>query len=137
MRATPSRDTKPELMLRRELWRRGVRGYRVHWPIAGTRRSIDIAWPGRRIALFVDGCFWHGCPRHGRITDANRTWWTEKIAANAQRDADTTMRLRTDGWSVLRVWEHVPVLEAVNLIAEQVAQRTEGKRKPHPVSWGP
>ena len=122
MSGVPSRDTTPELALRRALWNRGLRGYRLHWPIEGTRRSIDIAWPGRRVALFVDGCYWHGCPVHCQITESNREWWIEKIDANSRRDADTTARLQAGGWSVLRIWEHVAVLDAVEMVAADLAR---------------
>lgn len=101
-----SRDTAPELALRRELWSRGLR-YRVqHRAACLPRRTIDVAFPRDRVAVFVDGCFWHGCPAHSRPTKSNSGWWAEKIRANGERDADTVARLEADGWTVVRAWEH-------------------------------
>jgi DNA mismatch endonuclease, patch repair protein len=91
-----------ELALGRLLWQRGLRGYRKHWPVAGTP---DFAWPGLRVALFVDGCFWHGCPRCKRIPTSNMAFWNSRIGGNRERDARVNRALRRDGWLVLRVWE--------------------------------
>lgn len=101
-----TRDTKPELVLRRELHRRGLR-YRVNYPVPGLpRRTIDIAFPRRKVAVFVDGCFWHGCPEHSVASKSNSKWWQTKLASNVKRDADTKRALETLGWHVERVWEH-------------------------------
>lgn len=107
MQANRARDTAPELALRRRLHALGVR-YRVDLPpLPGLRRRADIVFPKLRVALFVDGCFWHGCPDHGpRRFGANADYWTEKIVANRSRDADTNARLKDAGWTVLRYWEH-------------------------------
>lgn len=101
-------DTRPELALRRLLHASGCR-YRVQWrtPLL-PRRSIDVAFPGRRVAVFVDGCFWHGCPEHGTQPKANGVWWSAKLRRNRERDADTDQVLRDAGWTVLRIWEHEP-----------------------------
>lgn len=100
------RDTAPELALRRELHARGLR-YRVAYPIPGQRRrTIDIAFTKAKVAIFVDGCFWHGCPDHGTKPRSNSAWWQEKLAANAARDGDTDRALCEIGWRVLRFWEH-------------------------------
>ena len=101
------RDTGPEVALRRELWRRGLR-YRVDQAPLPTqrRRRADLVFAGARVAVFVDGCFWHGCPEHGSMPKANRSWWKAKIAANRARDADTTKALEAEEWRALRVWEH-------------------------------
>ena len=100
------RDTKPELALRSALHRQGLR-FRVDYHVPGmARRTIDVAFPGKKVALFVDGCFWHGCPLHGTYPTANADWWAEKIAANRRRDVETTEHLRGLGWQVLRLWEH-------------------------------
>lgn len=101
-----TRDTQPELALRRELHARGMR-YRVGYPVPGnTRRSIDIAFVGARLAVFVDGCFWHGCPIHWTRPTTNADWWENKIEVNRARDADTDAILRSQGWEPLRIWEH-------------------------------
>lgn len=117
MQDQPRRDTTPELALRRELWRRGLRGYRLDWRVPGLRRRTDLAWPGRRLAVFVDGCYWHQCPDHGRLPTANRTWWREKLARNVRRDRDTDERLRAAGWTVVRVWEHEDPTKAADRVA--------------------
>lgn len=111
----PTRSTQPELELRRELWRRGLR-YRLHRTIPHTRRSIDVAFPRERIAVFVDGCFWHRCPIHCNIPKNNRPWWSDKLEGNVRRDADTDRRLAALGWRVVRVWEHEPAVLAADRI---------------------
>jgi DNA mismatch endonuclease (patch repair protein) len=94
------------MRLRRLLHASGLR-YRAAYPVPGLpRRSIDIAFPGPRVALFVDGCFWHGCPEHGVHPRANAQWWRTKLSTNQARDASTTAALLEQGWAVLRVWEH-------------------------------
>ena len=100
------RDTAPELAVRRELHRAGLR-YRVVYPVPGKpRRSIDIAFTRARLAVFIDGCFWHGCPEHGTAPSSNSDWWSTKLAANRSRDLDTTEHLQHHGWNVRRFWEH-------------------------------
>lgn len=99
-------DTKPELVLRSQLHRRGLR-FRVQYRVPGLpRRRVDIAFTRLRIAVLVDGCFWHGCPLHCVIPKANREWWLWKFATNRARDEDTNDRLAELGWTVIRVWEH-------------------------------
>lgn len=120
MRSQARRDTKPELALRRELWRRGLR-YRVDRPpIPGMRRRADLVFTRQRVAVFVDGCFWHRCPEHSTIPKANRAWWTEKLDRNVARDRDTDRRLRDTGWVVVRVWEHEPTAEAADRVERAV-----------------
>lgn len=110
-------STSPELALRRELHRRGFR-YRIQHRVEGLpRRRVDIAFTKRRLAVFVDGCFWHGCPEHCVIPISNRDWWLWKFDTNARRDADTDQRLVDLGWSVVRVWEHTDVDEAADTVA--------------------
>lgn len=102
----PRRDTRPELELRRLLYAAGLR-YRVQYPVPGSRRrTIDVAFTRRKVAVFVDGCFWHGCIEHRNIPASNSDWWREKLAKNAARDAETDARLRSLGWRVVRLWEH-------------------------------
>lgn len=113
-------DTAPELALRRELHRRGLR-YRVQMPLPGNRRRrIDVAFTRARVAVFVDGCFWHGCPAHGTMPRANREWWMWKLERNRARDEETTLLLEKQGWTVLRIWEHESVPDAADLVASAV-----------------
>ena len=123
MSTFPRRDTAPELELRRELWRRGLR-YRVDRPLDGKRRRrADLTFVGPRVVVFVDGCFWHGCPEHGTAPTANAEWWSEKLARNVARDADTDEYLTSQGWTVLRFWEHEDVLAAADQVERVVRAR--------------
>jgi len=108
MRANRRRDSGPELALRRALHSRGLR-FRVDLalrPTSGRAVRADVAFPRQRLAVFVDGCFWHGCPEHGTMPRANRRYWQAKIAENRARDARNTSGLEGAGWTVLRFWEH-------------------------------
>lgn len=105
MKQQRQRDTRPELELRSVLHRAGLR-FRVDYPLPGLRRRGDVVFPGRRVAVFVDGCFWHGCPEHATWPKANAEWWRAKIEANVARDRDSDARLTEAGWAVVRVWEH-------------------------------
>lgn len=120
------RDTKPELELRRELWRRGLR-YRVdRAPIKGlSRRRADLVFRRARVAVFVDGCFWHGCSEHGTLPKANAAWWRAKIEANRARDADTDRVLAESGWRSLRVWEHEDPQRAASRVERAVRRDDE------------
>lgn len=121
-----SRDTDPERALRSSLHRRGLR-YRLHRrPVPGLRRQADIVFGPARVAVFVDGCFWHCCPDHATSPKANGAWWATKLAANVARDRDTDERLAAAGWTVLRVWEHEDPTEAAARIAELVRSRISG-----------
>lgn len=119
------RDTKPEAALRSELWRRGLR-YRVDVKVVGRRKRVDIAFTRAKVAVFVDGCFWHRCPQHGTLPKANRAWWTEKLAANEQRDRDTDAELTAAGWLVIRIWEHEDPIEAADRVEAAVRARRSG-----------
>ncbi len=113
------KDTAPELTLRSLLHRGGLR-FRVDYSLPGTRRRADIVFPWVQVAVFVDGCFWHGCSEHGSWPKANAEWWREKIETNQHRDRDTEARLAAAGWSVIRVWEHEDPAVAAERIAEVV-----------------
>lgn len=117
MQANRSRDTKPEMAVRQQLHRLGLR-YRVAIaPIPEIRRRADIVFTKARVAIFIDGCFWHGCPEHGRTTfNHNADYWPNKIATNIVRDKDTNSRLREAGWTVMRFWEH----EEANAVVEAI-----------------
>lgn len=122
--------TGAEIALRRELYRRGLR-YRIDFEVLKKpRRVADIAFPGQMIAIFVDGCFWHGCPEHATWPKQNSDFWRQKIEANRVRDTDTNERLRNIGWTVLRFWEHEQPTEAAEIVVQTVAM---GKSK-HGVS---
>lgn len=117
-------NTGPELRLRRRLHAAGLR-YRIDAPLLfDRRRRADVVFPRQRIAVFVDGCFWHGCPEHYVAPKANAAFWRQKVEANRARDLDTDLRLKQLGWVVLRVWEHEDVDAAlVRRIQELVAVR--------------
>ncbi|KAF0963965.1 MULTISPECIES: very short patch repair endonuclease [Rhodococcus] len=113
MRAQRRRDTAPELALRRELHRRGVRYFVDRAPMKGVRRRADLVFPRRKVAVYVDGCFWHSCPQHATFPKNNAQWWAEKLAGNVTRDRDTDSTLTDAGWTVVRIWEHEnPVVAA-------------------------
>jgi DNA mismatch endonuclease, patch repair protein len=106
MKAGKPRDTAPEKALRSELHKSGLR-YRVDVrPIEKLNRRADIVFRSAKVAVFVDGCFWHGCPKHGTQAKANAGFWKNKIKQNQIRDEDTNKRLKKAGWRVIRVWEH-------------------------------
>ena len=115
------KGTDVELALRRELYRRGLR-YRVDYIVSKKpRRVADVAFPGLKIAVFVDGCFWHGCPEHASWPKQNAEFWRKKIEMNRLRDADTNSRLIDIGWTVLRFWEHEVPAEAATTVVRMVA----------------
>lgn len=114
--------TDVELALRREMYRIGLR-YRVGYEVLKKpRRVADMAFPSRRIAVFVDGCFWHGCPEHATWPKRNAEFWQQKIEANRQRDADTNARLQAVGWTALRFWSHESPAQAAATVARAVAK---------------
>lgn len=118
------RDTKPELAVRRAVHALGLR-YRVDVaPIPGRRRA-DMVFTRAKVAVYIDGCFWHGCPQHATEPKANREWWREKLGRNRERDADTDRLLTAAGWLPLRIWDHeVPEL-AAKAIADVVRDRMQ------------
>ncbi|MDT0276661.1 very short patch repair endonuclease [Blastococcus goldschmidtiae] len=114
------RDTAPEVALRRELHRRGLR-FRVDWPLPRMpRRRADIAFTRSHVAVFVDGCFWHSCPEHRTAPAANSAWWATKLDTNVRRDQATNEHLAALGWTVLRFWEHEDPLLAADAVAAAV-----------------
>jgi DNA mismatch endonuclease (patch repair protein) len=124
MQGNRSRDTAPELALRSLVHAAGLR-YRVAAkPLPGMRRTADLLFRPTRVAVFVDGCFWHHCPEHFVLPKTNPDYWTEKIDRNVQRDRDTDARLEAEGWLVLRFWEHQPPdMAAAEVIAAVRARR--------------
>ncbi|MEV4207809.1 very short patch repair endonuclease [Nocardia salmonicida] len=123
MRANRRRDTDPELALRSALRGHGL-GYRVDArPLPELRRRADVVFVGARVAVFCDGCFWHGCPDHYRPARRNGEFWAAKIAGNRDRDRDTDERLTNAGWVAIRVWEHEDPAAAADRIADVVVTR--------------
>jgi DNA mismatch endonuclease (patch repair protein) len=127
MRANPGKDTKPELRLRSILHKQGLR-YRVDArPLPDLKRRADVVFPKDKIAVFVDGCFWHGCPEHHRPSTKNAAFWQEKIEANQTRDASTNEALQAAGWTVIRIWEHEDLSQATEKIVHTVRARRRGE----------
>jgi DNA mismatch endonuclease (patch repair protein) len=123
MQANRSRDTGPELAVRRLLHARGLR-YRVHYaPIETSRRRADIVFPSQRIAVFIDGCFWHCCPEHGHEVSTNTDYWNPKLAKNRERDQETTAMLAANGWLPLRFWAHEDPAQVADQVEESVRVR--------------
>ncbi len=123
MKNTLQRDTGLELTIRKELHRRGYR-YRLHPRLPGVTRGIpDFAFMAARVAVFVDGCFWHACPQHGSLPKTNRAWWAVKLDMNVRRDRRHDEELRDRGWCVVRVWEH----EDLNCAVTRVERALHGR----------
>jgi DNA mismatch endonuclease (patch repair protein) len=121
------RDTNPELELRRALHATGLR-YRVERPvIPDMRRRADIVFGPAKVAVFIDGCFWHMCPQHATTPKANADWWRQKLERNHERDRDTDRLLLAQGWLPVRVWEHEDMAVAAVRVADLV------RRRRHPV----
>lgn len=127
MQSNKGRDTKPELALRSAAHALGLR-YRVSVrPIRELRRTADMVFPRLKVAVFLDGCFWHGCPEHHTVAATNAAFWAEKVESNRARDQDTDRRLADAGWTSIRVWEHEDPNAAAERIREVVsARRTAG-----------
>ncbi|WSQ66867.1 very short patch repair endonuclease [Streptomyces sp. NBC_01216] len=123
-----SRDTDVEMALRRALHASGLR-YRVHRrPLKAVRREADIVFGPAKVAVFVDGCFWHGCPEHATWPKRNSEFWRQKIEKNRARDANTDARLKEAGWLAVRVWEHESADKAAARVAAVVAERRALRR---------
>lgn len=120
------------MRLRQALWSRGLR-YRVNFQVPGApRRTIDIAFPSAKLAVFVDGCFWHQCPVHSVPAKNNSAWWRAKLEKNVERDRDTNRLLEGGGWTVLRLWEHESVSHAVDIVIstlQQIRQVPDASRR--------
>ncbi|MEU8847799.1 very short patch repair endonuclease [Streptomyces sp. NPDC048564] len=128
-----SKDTGAELAVRRLLHAAGLR-YRVEFPVPGmARRRIDVAFPRAKVAVLIDGCFWHGCPEHATQPKSNADWWRQKLDRNMARDRETTEHLIAEGWTVLRFWEHEAPEEVAIQVAATVlrrrAEQTRGRQK--------
>ena len=122
MRGNRGRDTRPELALRSAVHALGLR-YRVNVrPVPGLRCTADLVFTRAKVSVFLDGCFWHGCPTHGTWPKTNSDWWREKIEANRSRDRDTDRKLRVAGWKVLRFWEHVDPAAAATRVVRMLRE---------------
>lgn len=132
MLSNRGRDTKVELRVRSALHAAGLR-YRLQVKVPGsTRRTIDVAFPKQRVAVFLDGCFWHGCPIHHTVSKTNAGFWADKVATNRERDRDTDGLLQEAGWVSLRFWEHEEVDVVVDIVSASVAARRAGSASARP-----
>jgi DNA mismatch endonuclease (patch repair protein) len=128
MQGNRKRDTRPELAIRSELHRRGLR-YRVDArPIRTLRCKADIVFRPKKVAVFVDGCFWHGCPDHGTSPKTNAAYWRAKIGRNVERDRVNEAELGAAGWTVIRVWEHETPADAAARIARVLNRRVNAEK---------
>ena len=118
MASVRTSGTAPEVKLRKELWKRGLR-YRIKSKLPG---KPDILFPSCKLAIFVDGCFWHNCPVHGEIPKTNTSFWKKKIERNVERDKEVNALLQSQGWSVLRVWEHA-INDSLDPIIMEISKR--------------
>lgn len=123
MQANRGRDTAAELAVRRLVHASGLRYFVNARPEPCLRRTADLLFTRARVAVFVDGCFWHGCPEHFSMPATNVEYWSNKIARNRSRDVDTTNRLEVRGWLVLRFWEHEPPAIVADRIVRSVRDR--------------
>ncbi|WP_311922492.1 very short patch repair endonuclease [Microbispora sp. H10836] len=132
MRANRRTDTKPEVALRSALHRLGYR-YRKDLRLdlgGGVKVRPDIVFTARKVAVFVDGCFWHVCPEHGRQPTVNEWYWTPKLRRNMERDRAADTALATAGWQVVRLWEHEPLTSAVAAVVAALGAESEHVRDP-------
>lgn len=120
-------NTKPERALRSVLHRRGLRFRKDHQlQASGLTVRADVAFTRRRVAVFVDGCFWHSCPEHGTVPKRNQEYWLPKLAGNRARDDRVNAALRVQGWEVVRIWEHEDPAKAADEIQDLIARRSDG-----------
>ena len=131
MARVKGKNTSPERILRSALWKAGLR-YRLNYKVPAGRP--DIVFPGPKVAVFVDGCFWHGCPIHYSRPRSREEFWSQKLAANTERDSRLTLRLEALGWIVVRVWEH-EIFTRLDEVVEIVRQATQGDPSPSERDW--
>ena len=124
MQGNKRTGTRPETRLRSALHRRGFRFRKdFAFNVCGERVRPDIVFTRRRVAVFVDGCFWHGCPEHGRIPGGkNAAYWRHKLEGNRSRDSRQNAALEAEGWVVVRIWEHIPLSEAVDTVSARLIE---------------
>jgi DNA mismatch endonuclease, patch repair protein len=134
MKANRQTNTSPELALRSALHRAGFR-FRTHLrPVRSIRCTADVVFPRQRVAVFVDGCYWHGCPEHGTWPSTNSAYWTAKIRGNMERDRRNDALLADAGWLVIRLWEHETTAKGVERVAAAIVAR---RREPSNASGRP
>jgi len=126
MQSNRPRDTELEVAFRAALHRAGLRFFKHRRPLPGLRCEPDLIFPRLKIAVFIDGCYWHGCPEHASWPKTNEVWWRNKIEQNRSRDDRNDRALREAGWTVVRVWEHEPIEEAVRKVIGIVSERRTG-----------
>jgi DNA mismatch endonuclease (patch repair protein) len=123
MQGNKARDTKPELAVRKLLHSRGLR-YRVNFrPLPHLRRTADVVFTRQKVAVYIDGCFWHGCPAHYTRPASNTDFWDAKVSRNKARDADTVRALKNEGWTCLRFWTHEHPERTAESIADVLSER--------------
>jgi DNA mismatch endonuclease (patch repair protein) len=120
MKGNRSRDTRPEAAVRSALHRAGLRFTKHARPLPELRCEADVVFRRRRVAVFIDGCYWHGCPEHGRVPATNEAYWLAKLGRNVARDRRNDLALELAGWTVVRAWEHEPVVAIVQRVARAV-----------------
>jgi len=125
MQSNRPRDTRPEVELRSGLHAAGLRFRKHYRPIKGSRCEVDVAFTRWKVAVLLDGCFWHGCPQHATRPATNEEWWAAKLDGNIARDRQTDLALTAAGWTVLRFWEHEPTAEVVAKVREVITERVE------------
>ncbi|MDA8359767.1 MAG: very short patch repair endonuclease [Actinomycetota bacterium] len=125
MQSNRPRDTRPEVSLRSALHAAGLRFRKNYRPIKGSRCEVDVAFTRARVAVQLDGCFWHGCPEHATWPITNGVWWANKLQATIVRDRLNDELLRSYGWTVLRFWEHETLDEIVAVVYEELATGSE------------
>jgi DNA mismatch endonuclease, patch repair protein len=126
MRAVKQRNTTVEMQLRSALHRLGLR-FRLHRRIIlGRTRTVDIVLPRAKVVVYVDGCFWHSCPKHKTMPKTNRKWWRAKLRANVKRDRHSDQLLQDLGWRVVRVWEHEDPVDAAQRVFAAVSTALAG-----------
>jgi DNA mismatch endonuclease (patch repair protein) len=131
MRAVPSKNTTPEVTLRKALWSEGLRGYRLHSKEAPG--CPDVLFPVERIVIFVDGCFWHGCPTCHRAPKTNSKYWSMKVRRNQERDRRINDECMAEGWAVIRVWEHEvsdDAAEVARHVKRRIVALSRKRRRP-------
>lgn len=129
MQSVGSADTSAELLLRRALHASGLRYGKETRPELSVRCKADVVFPGQKVCIFVDGCFWHGCPLHFRVPKTNAPWWEEKIAGNVERDRRQTKIFQERGWTVVRIWEHEVRSDQLPAIVDRIADLVEQGRR--------